>query len=83
MNDTPPDVQARMATLLAARTGSERVEMCFSMFASAKKIVEASIRHRQPHIGDAALKAAVFRRVYVSDFSPEELERIATRIERG
>ena len=80
MNDTPPDVQARFDALMAARTGSERVLMMCSMNATARAIVASSIRAERPDITDADLRAAIFRRIYASDFSPEDLDAISERI---
>ena len=80
MNDTPPEVLARFNELMAQRTGSERVGMSFSMLATAKEIVASSIRAAEPGISPSALRAAVFKRMYVTDFSPEELDRIAVLI---
>jgi hypothetical protein len=80
MNDTTPEAQARFDELMAQRTGSERVEMAFSMLATAKAIVASSIRAAQPDIGDRDLMAEVFKRMYVNDFSPDELDAIARRI---
>ncbi len=80
MNDTPLDVEARLAQLLAHRTGSERVAMMFSMIATAKAIVTSSIRAAQPEIGDAALRAALFERIYAGDFTRDELAVISARI---
>ena len=80
MNDTPPDVQARFDALMASRTGSERVEMMFSMNATARAIVISSIRAAQPNISDADLRACLFERLYASDFSASELAVISARI---
>ncbi len=80
MNDTPPDVEARMAALFAARTPSERVEMMLSMNATARAIVISSIRAARPDITDADLRVALLERLYASDLSPEDLARIRERI---
>lgn len=80
MNDTPPEVDARFAALLADRTGSERVEMMFSMLATAKAIAASSIRATRPTISESDLRAAVFERLYASDYSPEQLASISERI---
>ncbi len=80
MNDTPQEVQARFAELMAARSSADRVGMMFSMLATAKAIVASSIRAATPDITDADLKAAIFERMYASDFLPEELAVIRARI---
>lgn len=83
MTDTSAEVQDQFDKLMAQKTGSERVEMMFSMFATAKAIVASSIVAARPGIAEAELRAAVFERIYVDDFSPEELAAISGRIRNG
>lgn len=52
MTDTPREVEARFAALMAQRTGSERVEMMFSMLATAKAIAASTIRAAHPTISE-------------------------------
>ncbi len=83
MNDTPREIESHFARLMSRRTGSERVEMLFSMAATAKAITASSIRAERPTISEADLRAAVFERLYASDYSPEELSAIRERIRMG
>ena len=58
MNDTSPEVEARLDVLFAQRTGSERVRMMSEMFALARTLMISNIRAEHPDISDAELKAA-------------------------
>ena len=80
MSDTPQEIEAHFATLMSRRTGSERVEMMFSMLSTAKAIAASSIRAARPTISDADLRAAIFERLYASDYSLQELATISERI---
>ena len=76
MNDTPPDVDARLDALMAARSGSDRVRMACDMFALARALAVAGVRSADPGISDAALRLKLFERFYWDDFSPGERDRI-------
>ena len=51
-----------------------------AMLATAKAIAASSIRAARPTISEADLRAAVFERLYASDYSPEQLASISERI---
>lgn len=76
MNDTPADVDARYRALLLARPGAERVRMGCSMYAAAKALVLASIHAADPRASPAAVRRALFLRVYGRDFDPAAREKI-------
>lgn len=83
MTDTSPAVERRYREMLLQRSGAERVKMGGSMLATARALVVASIRAREPSVSEAALRRALFLRLYGGDFSPEERERIAAWLGRG
>ena len=83
MTDTSPAVERRYREMLLQRSGAERVKMGSSMLATARALVVASIRAREPSLSEAALRRALFLRFYGGDFSPEERERIAAWLGRG
>jgi hypothetical protein len=80
MNDTSPDIEKRMAELIARRSPAERLRMASSMFDMAKKIMEAGIRREYPSIEETELRARMFLRLYENDFSREELRNIVKHI---
>ena len=80
MTDTPPEVEARMATLLAARSGSDRVRMISEMFELARMLIVANIRANHPAITDAELRALIFDRTYGDDFDRVARDRIVARL---
>jgi hypothetical protein len=76
VNDTSPDVAARLDALMAKRSGSDRVRMACDMFALARALAVAGIRTADPGVSDVALRVKLFERFYWDDFSPEERDRI-------
>jgi len=83
MTDTSPAIARKYREMLLQRSGAERVRMGGSMLATARALVVASIRAREPSVSPAALRRALFLRFYGGDFSPEERERIAAWLGRG
>jgi hypothetical protein len=82
MTDTSPAVERRYREMLLQRSGGERMKMGGSMFATARALVEASIRAREPAVSAAALRQALFLRFYGGDFRPAERQRIAAWLGR-
>ena len=82
MTDTPPAVERRYREMLLRRSGAERVRMGASMLATARALIVASIREREPGASPATLRRALFLRLYGEDLGPGERERIVTRLER-
>ncbi|MCC7035166.1 MAG: hypothetical protein IT179_20290 [Acidobacteria bacterium] len=80
MNDTPPAVDARVRTLLAARSGSDRVRMACEMFTMARALMVADIRRRDPAISDAELRVRVFERLYGDDLDEGTRARIVANL---
>jgi hypothetical protein len=60
VNDTPPDIEARLGALFAARSGSDRVRMACEMFTTARALMVADIRGRDPAVTDAELRVRIF-----------------------
>ena len=76
MTDTPPEVMARYRAMLLARSPEERLKMGSSMSATARALVRASVLARDPHASPAALRRALFLRLYGDEFEAAERERI-------
>lgn len=83
MNDTPPAMDRLYRALLLQRSGAERVRMGGSMLATVRALILAGLRDRDPAASPAALRRALFLRLYGADFDDERRERIAERIGRG
>lgn len=74
MNDTLPEVAAKLQELFMQRSGAERVNMAVEMFSASRVIVSSSLE-AQGYRG-IELKKQIFLRTYGSDFSPETLDKI-------
>lgn len=77
--DTAPDAAEEQRRLLMARTPDERIAMMVAMWREAVSIVESRLVANGV-VERSALRVAVFRQVYASDFDAPTLDRIAGRL---
>ena len=63
MSDTPEHVERLYNEMLLSRTPLERLRMASRMYDSAKKLVIAGIRDRNPHLTVSQLRAHLFQRM--------------------
>lgn len=80
MNDTPPEIEARITRMMAERTPAERLRMASGMFDTAKTLMRAGLLRENPTLNEAKIRARIFMRMYSDCFSAEEIERIMKRI---
>ena len=80
MNDTSPDIEARVARMMAERTPTERLQMASSMFDTVKEIMRAGLLHENPSLNEAQLRARIFVRMYGDCFTREEIRKIMKSI---
>jgi hypothetical protein len=83
VNDTSPKVAALMHRLLMQRTPEERVLMGFSMFDSARKLVEAGLAASGLVEGTLEFRRSYLARMYAGELTPEQIDRIAARLPAG
>jgi hypothetical protein len=83
VNDTSPKVAALMHALLMRRTPEERVMMGFSMFDSARKLVEAGLKASGMVEGTFEFRRSYLERMYGSELTREQIDRIAARLPAG
>ena len=82
MTDTSPEVMERYRAMLLARSGGERLKMGFSMNATARALIRASVLAKDPQASLATVRRALFLRLYGHEFNAEERERILARLGR-
>ena len=75
MNDTTANVQAEFRKRLRATDASRRLRMMSGMFSAAKSLSRGSVRDEAD-----PPEAALFRRMYRTDFSASELALIAEHL---
>ena len=80
MNDTPPDVDARLTALFMQRSSSDRVRMTCEMFDLARALMIANIKAEDPDITDVELRVRIFERTYGEDFDAADRARIIARL---
>lgn len=77
MHDTPPRTEALYRRMLMERSGVERLKMGFSMYATARQLVEAGLRSHAPAMTEAELRVGVLRRFYGGDLPARTLDAVA------
>jgi hypothetical protein len=80
MNDTSPDVEARLRDLFMQRSGSDRVRMVSEMFDLARALVVAGIKAEWPDVTPQELRVKIFERMYGDDFDADARARIIARL---
>ncbi len=75
-DDTPPDLERRYREMLLQRSAAERLKMGCSMFSTARALVVASVREKEPSASTAEVREELFQRFYGTDFAADERERI-------
>ena len=83
MNDTSPAVARKYRALLLQRSGTERLNMGSSMFATARTLLLASLRERDPDASPADIRRTLFLRLYGADFDQQTRERILASLGRA
>ena len=66
--------------MLLARSGEDRLRMAGSMYATARALVVASIRQRDPSISANVLRQRLFLRFYGHEFDADRRGRILARL---
>ena len=74
--DTPKKIRKIQNQIFFQKTVQERFKIGIEMIEDAKKIVENSIKIKNPQISAIDLKIEVFKRFYKNDFSEEKMEDI-------
>lgn len=81
MNDTSADIDQRYRAMLMQRTGEERLIMGCAMRDTARTLVEASLRERDPQATVETIRKGLFLRFYGQEFHPETRVKILAAIE--
>lgn len=63
-----------------ALTPAERIAMACRMHGTARTLAIAGIKHTLGDIGEARLRGELFRRMYASDFTSDELKKIVAHM---
>jgi hypothetical protein len=82
MTDTSREVMERYRAMLLARSGEERLKMGFSMNATARALIRASILAKDPQASPATVRRALFLRLYGHEFDAKAREKILARFGR-
>ena len=76
MNDTSPEMEARIREMIRRKTPMERVLMGCSMFDLAKQLVKSSVLQKNPDVSPGRLRQELFLRFYENDFGPLHRRKI-------
>lgn len=78
--DTSSDAQARFDTVLANRSGNDRVLMACEMFDLARELMASRIKEEEPGLSDVDVHIRVFQRMYGDDIDAETMARVVRRM---
>jgi len=76
MSDTTQEATMKQIEILLSKPEGERFRIGDELSAFGIRILESSIRDEITGISETDLKTEVFRRCYLKDFSPEEMNLI-------
>ena len=80
MNDTQPKTEQHYKEMLLSKSPLERLQMTSRMFDSGRKLVIAGILKEKPYLNSSQLRALLFLRLYGTDFTATDRERIVKNI---
>lgn len=80
MNDTTRAVEERYRNMILRLSPQERLKMACGMYESGKRLVLSRILKDEPHPDRPRLRAQFFLRMYGSDFTPSEADKILAAI---
>ena len=80
MSDTPTRIEQRYKEMLLSRTPSERLRMVSRMYDSGRKLIISGIQNARQQLTASQLRGQIFLRMYGSDFTAADRERIINRI---
>ena len=83
MKDTFNDSHAAFSGRFASISPLDRLRMTSDMFDSAKRLIAASVRAKDPDISEAELRVRIFDRLYGNDFDEPTKVRLRAVLRRA
>jgi len=80
MDDTCPEIASKFQDLIMQKSGEQRLMMGFSMYDTARQIVQSAIYNKHPDITESDLKKEIFVRFYGLDFCRADIEKVISSI---
>lgn len=77
MNDTAPEIAAKMREMFQKKTPAQRLMMGCSMYDFSKQLVVSSILRQKPDISLPDLRKELFLRFYGNVLKPAALDLLA------
>ena len=83
MNDTTPEITAKVLEMFKTKTPSERLRMSWSMYETSKYLITRAILEKNPNISKAELRREIFLKFYRDDFDATERQKILDYLEKN
>jgi len=80
MNDTTPDIEKRLASMMASLSLVKRLRMASHMYDTARVLLRIGIQRQYQALGEGQIREQVFMRMYGEEFASTEINRITSRI---
>ncbi len=76
MNDTAPQMTAKVREMLRQKTSAERLSMACSLHEFSKQLVTSFILRENPNLSAGLLRRELFLKFYRDDFDPTQRKNI-------
>ena len=80
MNDTSPQMAAKMEEMFRQKTPAERLLMGCSMFDLSKRLVRSFILKEKPSLSSLEMRGELFLRFYGNDLDANRQRKILTHL---
>jgi hypothetical protein len=81
MDDTTPEIAAKVREMIRAKSPTERLQMGWSMYLTSKYLVTQGILAQKPDLSPTELKKELFLRFYGNDFDEKTCTKILAHLE--
>jgi len=80
VNDTHPDIAIKFQELIMSKSGEQRLLMGFSMYDTARRIVQSALASQRPEITAREMREGIFTRFYGHEFTDAEKKKILSAL---
>jgi hypothetical protein len=77
MNDTSPEIEEMIISMMVSKTPEQRLKMVNSMVSASKELIKAGLeKEKGCPLTKAEIRTGIFLRMYGDCFSPKEIATI-------
>lgn len=80
MKDTPNEIMIIQHEIFFTKSLEQRFLLAMQMIDDGVSLCRASIKNEQPNISEKELKVELFKKIYSTDFSEYEFQKISLHL---